>query len=244
MKKLLILDNRREQYGNLMWQIAIKNGWNTFRSVASDDLAEVTKVYNIARYYGNTLHGDYLINAPFKLHQIPRDYLEQVSKLGFAKRWIKAMKFGDLVQPIQEAVFVKPAYQKYFEARVYKPSELIEGAAQPPDDIYVQEPIEFFNEYRCFVNKGEILTMSSYRINKQFLCENTEIPQQLYEIVQEICTKTQINWGIVLDFGQTKQDIIDGTYTFIEANEAWASGLYECDPNKCFDCIINSQYDT
>ena len=43
--------------------------------------------------------------------------------------------------------------------------------------------------------------------------------------------------GVVLDFGLMD----NGMWSLIEFNEAWASGLYYCDPEKCFDVIVESQ---
>ena len=45
--------------------------------------------------------------------------------------------------------------------------------------------------------------------------------------------------GVVLDFG--KVDSVHEIWHLIEANEAWASGLYDVDPEKAFDVIIASQ---
>ncbi len=45
--------------------------------------------------------------------------------------------------------------------------------------------------------------------------------------------------GLVIDFWQLE----NGDWALIEFNEAWCSGLYWCDPNKCLDVIINSVID-
>lgn len=55
--------------------------------------------------------------------------------------------------------------------------------------------------------------------------------------VAEIYTKANPPRAIVADFGRHP----DGSWSLIEFNEPWCSGIYYCDADKCFDCIIKTQ---
>lgn len=242
MSKLLILHNRPDWYGNTIWKTGIEQGWKTFRAVASDDLKKVCEEYDLVRYYGNTLHTQYLKNIPFNFHLIPPDFIYRVYR-GFPEylgRWVKSMQLGCLVQPLEEDCFIKCAYQKWFEAKVYKKGErLLMDHAREEDWIYVQDIIDPVDEVRCFVKNGKVSTASYYKKNKELESEYLEdIPDEIIKIVKDICDYMNIPYGIVLDFAK----LSDGKWVFLEVNEAWASGLYDCDPVACLDVIANSQY--
>jgi hypothetical protein len=245
MRKLLILHNRPCEYSNLIWRVAIKDGWKTFRAITSDNLAEISKDYDYVRYYGNTLHGDNLINPPFQFHKIPHDIIEQVCKLNqdYTGRWVITRQFkhyGQIPLVFDECRFVKPVYQKYFEAKVYDRGEPVgNDSCNPKDWISLQGIIDPQYELRCFVLNGEILTASYYRKMKSFECQWIDkCPKDVISMVKNICCKLNIPYGIVLDFAL----LDNGKWVFLEANEAWASGLYDCDPNKCLQVIENSQF--
>ena len=242
MKNLLILNNRRDSYSNLIWSIAIKNKWNTFRMVISDDLWDVSNGYNCVRFYGDTLTGDNLIRPPFKFYTVDSDLLEKifVKFPEFTQRPIRSTLLGEL-GTLKEDLFVKPAGCKFFTAKVYQAGETVGNEHCKPDDkIYVQGIIKPINEIRCFVLNGKVLTASYYRKDGEFNPEFIEeVPKQVKDQVAKICKAFNIPWGIVLDFAQIEG--YDG-WIFLEANEAWASGLYDCDPNECFKVIIESQY--
>ena len=57
-------------------------------------------------------------------------------------------------------------------------------------------------------------------------------------MTKDICELANTQYGIVLDFVK----LPDGTWVFLEVNEAWASGLYDCDPNECLKVIVESQF--
>jgi hypothetical protein len=43
--------------------------------------------------------------------------------------------------------------------------------------------------------------------------------------------------GVVMDFGR----LASGEWALVEFNEAWASGIYYCDPDRALDVIVASQ---
>ena len=156
-------------------------------------------------------------------------------------RYVNSLQIKDFT-PINESCFIKPACQKYFEAKVYGKDDIVfNESCQPTDWIYVQGVLDPIDEVRCFILGGKILTASYYRKNKIFEPEyfaNEDIPDVLHKMTKDICELANTQYGIVLDFVK----LPDGTWVFLEVNEAWASGLYDCDPNECLKVIVESQF--
>jgi hypothetical protein len=246
---LLVLPPNHTAEDQGIWRAAIQRGWKTIRFNDKDD-PELLKGYDMVRYYGNVLHKSRIEKfLPIKFKEVSQTLLADLD-ISWTGRKIKRIPFGDLETPLKEDTFIKCVDIKWLEARVYrkdeKPSSQWQGM-QDKDLIYVQEPIVFVDEVRCFVKGRDVLTMSMYKKNKVFYTEN--IPVNLETAMSGMCCshsywltepefmKLNLPEGVVLDYGCTEY----GIWYFIEANEAWGSGLYDCDPNKAFDAIIASQ---
>lgn len=159
------------------------------------------------------------------------DWLAKVPEK-YVKRHIQFMTLGE-ARKITERKFIKPADTKVFDAKVYNDGG---GAidSQLPDDcpVLVSDPVTWDLEYRCFVDGNDCLTWSNYiyygAINEgkyHFICpENEILPIEFVSnVMKDIETKPS-----VIDIG-----IIPGKgWAVIETNEAWASGLYGCDPSQ------------
>lgn len=250
MKNLMLLHNRHTPDDCDIWRVAMKRGWNTVRTSAVEIyLKENIKGYNFIRYYGNTLHAEMIKeHLPFTFTPINPWYLANLAE--YTKRNISLVKFDDIKQPIQKECFIKPCGAKWFEAKVFHEGEFISGAPDASDDCYISDVVDYIDEVRCFVLDGEVLTSSLYRIDKQSYQE-VENPEDsnlddrirdtpLEQYAQEIFEKCKgLPRAIVMDFGRLK----NGTWNLIEFNEAWASGLYYCDPERCFEVIVESQID-
>jgi hypothetical protein len=183
----------------------------------------------------------------FKFSPIDYSILAKISNY-YTGRHVFYTAFKDIKQPVERDTFIKPARDKFFEARVYKTGETIEGAPQGDDAVYLSDVVRFVDEVRCFVLYGHIITSSLYRINGVSYQEVDKDPSEinfddqlkdtmLPTWAKEICNAYQLPKGVVIDFGR----FADGSWGVIEFNEAWASGLYYCDPEKCFDVIVASQ---
>lgn len=237
MKKLLLLHYNADCNTNDIWKAAIQSGWATER-VHDDNIPERSINFDYVRYYGNTLQAERCKDKfPFKFYPLNA----VLHKCDFIGREIRLAKFSELYMPFTEVVFVKPVYQKYFTAKIYNRGETIDAAQLPNDDIYIQRPVEIIDEIRCFCLDGEILTSSYYKKDKEYNPENTDSIVKnigLHHMVKGLNKQGFLPKAVVLDFGLTP----DRGWIFIEPNEAWASGLYGCDPRKCLEVIENSQY--
>ena len=241
MKPLLLLHLRADVNTNDIWRAAIQAGWSTERvdMTGRVTIPSGTKV----RYYGNTLHG-HIIEDKLPIRFLPLD-LRVLAETPLTKRHITLMTAGDLDQVRNDSpLFIKPAQNKWFPAKVYQPSESPKraqgGAGLPSDFIYCQEPVDMINEVRCFCLDGRILTASYYRIGHEYCpvgIDGVDRPKVLDEMVTELAPRYPR--GVVLDFAY----LASKEWCFIEPNEAWASGIYGCDPTRCLEVIEASQED-
>lgn len=242
---LILLHNRHTPDDSDIWRVAIRRGWRTVRT-NQHYIERDMEGYDHIRYYGNTLHAAQIEDKlPFKFSAIDYRILSELPE--YTKRKISYIRYEALGQPIKQDSFIKPARDKWFEAKIYKEGDLISGSPDKDDYIYVSEIVKYLDEVRCFVLDGEVLSSSLYRINTQ-VWDLTGLPPDeinfdnkidetpIRQYVKEICSKVKLPRGVVIDFGR----LANGEWNLIEFNEAWASGLYYCDPDKCFDVIINS----
>lgn len=238
MKPLLLLHFRADVNTNDIWRAAIQSGWSTDR-IHDHDAGERAKDRDVVRYYGNTLHASRIEDQlPFRF--LPLD-LTILTKTPFSKRRISLIRL-DAFTMVHEPTFIKPAQEKWFPARVYQPGEMPapDGGTLPSDLIYIQDPVTFINEVRCFVLDGKVQTASYYRVSKEYCpvgIDETGWTQEIDDMAAQLAPSYPR--GVVLDFGYTDR----GEWSFIEPNEAWASGIYGCDPVKCLDVIAASQVD-
>lgn len=253
MKRLLLLDNRHTPDTSDMWRTAMRLGWKTERThahrVVNDCLG-----YDQVRYYGNTLHASGLLMSPLPFEFIPLPVcLHRPELRPYLRRRVDMVRRNLLSAPMERDTFVKPAREKWFEARVYKAGESITpDGGNPDDECYVSELARFDHEVRCFTINGQVLTASYYRvdgvvwdvtglepeqINYDESVKDTPIPQMVAEIARVV---PDLPPGVVMDFWWDRET---DQWSLIEFNEAWASGLYYTDYAKALECIVASQRD-
>lgn len=138
---------------------------------------------------------------------------------------------------ILEAMFIKPAADKCFQAKVYQSGKQLPIAEVLSDDtpVLVSEPVKWEIEFRCFIQKRTLQAISSYWSNG---CSTEQADgswyatereyQQAAEFCTEVISNSQIKLpdAVVVDVGKIK----DRGWAVIEANSVYSSGLYGCDP--------------
>ena len=246
--KLLILHNRLTEYCLDIEKVAKSYGWDTWRGVASDNYIKVCEGYETVRYYGNYIHAEWLINdCSFKFDYRPITLLHYNTNENITGRKVHLCESDQIEHTFTADIFVKCAFQKKFDPRIFKNGESLpqfDGATS----LYLQEPIpDIDEEIRCFVDNCEVKTASYYVIshghwNKvQYKNIDGNIPQSIIDKTKEVCISLGINNGICLDFYKRKgQD----TWFLLEANIPAFCGIYDCDVEKAFNVIVNSQIDT
>ncbi|EPX54971.1 hypothetical protein D187_009710 [Cystobacter fuscus DSM 2262] len=128
--------------------------------------------------------------------------------------------------------FVKPADEKRFRAAVYASADALPGPGLLEEELPVvtAEPVDWRDEYRCFVLEGRVVATSPYA----WKGEREESSGAAFEVeaARTFAAEVLARAGgvfppaVVLDVGR-----IEGRgWAVVEANPAWSSGLYECDP--------------
>ena len=164
-----------------------------------------------------------------------------------------ALKTLDVTRTFPAPTFVKPGNDKSFPATVYADAEALFRVTSDLSDampVLVSEPVIWESEYRVFAKDGEPTAISPYFRNGklaldvgdgQWLAPPDELADALTFatlVLRE--AGHDLPAGVVLDVG-----IITGRgFAVVEANPAWASGLYGCEPIDALDVIAASVYPT
>ncbi len=161
----------------------------------------------------------------------------------YLRRNVEYMSLGE-ARLIRNKAFIKPADDKSFVAKVYN-----SGSELPDNDILpntipvlVSEVVNWSVEFRGFVLNRCVVTKSPYLQNGK-LCQASDGSwvalskerQQASEFFATILADQQVELppAVVVDIG-----IIEGSgWAIIEANPAWGSGIYGCDPCEILNVL-------
>jgi ATP-grasp domain, R2K clade family 2 len=136
------------------------------------------------------------------------------------------------------SVFVKPAADKSFPARVYASGAALPGEEAVPGDtpILLSEPVQWEVEWRLFVCAGKVVTRSPYfRNGKLDLVARPDELSALRSFTKALLPEIEslLPPVAVLDIGK----IAGKGWAVVEANPAWASGFYACDPKQALTAL-------
>ena len=176
-----------------------------------------------------------LIEPPFDwLTTLPTHYMSR-------RVW-----FGSLPEARHLGVptFIKPADDKCFTAQVYDRGADLPDLGHLPENtpILFSEPVEWEVEYRGFIRDRELLTLSPYFRNGRLAqAENGDWPAEPEETDEAVRfysaflrdETVALPPAIVVDVGR----ITGRVWAVVEANPAWSSGLYGCDPSQVLPVV-------
>lgn len=219
-----------------MWKAAIDAGWSVERlhtHHAPEYLLERQPAF-----YGEGLFVRMIAEQlGIALLECPFDWLSHLPDI-YLKRDVRFMTLGKARQEMQPA-FIKPAGDKSFDSKVYTSGEELPPPDVMPDttSVLVSEPVKWEIEYRCFILHRQVQSLSAYARFGQL----TRMDDDVWLVFQEeqdaafaFCkaflndNPVEMPPGLVLDIG-----IIAGRgWGVLEANPAWASGIYGCNPAK------------
>lgn len=187
-----------------------------------------------ARFLSDQLNIALLEPSPDWLTALPHDYL---------KRDVRCITL-DEARKLDHPAFLKPAGDKAFDARVYQSGQELSGTGDLPDSlsVLVAEPVSWGVEARCFVLEGKALTISPYLRDDELIDHsigsgwiNEDEHQAALAFAQEVVSFAPDNQppAFVVDVG-----LINGRgWAVLEANPAWASGIYGCDPESVLKVV-------
>lgn len=154
----------------------------------------------------------------------------------YRKRRVELATLGDARRVI-EPTFIKPVDDKCFPARVYA-----SGGELPPSSVLadsewvlLSEPVNWELEFRAFILDRQVVAMSPYLRGGQRVeqsdgswpatAEEIDAARAFHSTVLNDA-RLAIPPACVIDVG-----LITGRgWAIVEANSAWGSGLYACDP--------------
>ena len=199
--------------------------------------------------YGSQTFGEVIaqqMNWSLKANSF--DWLAKVP-CQYTKRQIYFMPMKD-ARKIAERKFIKPADDKCFEARVYEPGEFKPHESIPDDyPVLVSEIVQWDLEYRFFVGQYQGAMMPFTWSNYLFYGEinspkfHRMVPADLQNIEQFV---SDMLWSCNAHNVETVPSVIDvgvipdKDWAVIESNQAWASGLYGCDPLEAIKVMEQS----
>jgi hypothetical protein len=229
----LVISQRRSEDNQALWQAAVRRGWFVerlqgirVRQVSGEVVIYVEALF--AAQVAKTLGVKLLTPGENWLVELPHEY---------RKRQIRITTLGE-ARRLEQRAFVKPPNEKTFESRVYEtgtdlPSEFDDDMA-----VLIAGPVRWRDEYRCFALDSRVRTLSPYLRSGQlskssdYSATDTEL-REARQFTETVLRDPKVNVprAIALDVGT-----IDGR-GWAEANGAWGSGIYGCDPDAVLDVI-------
>ena len=162
----------------------------------------------------------------------------------YRQREIWLTTLGD-ARRLKEPRFVKPADDKCFQAKVYDSGVQLPANAVIPDvtPVLVSEPVDWHVEFRCFVLGRSIVTLSPYWRDGALAEDESgqwsdprgdEAREFAAAVVGDLAVA--LPPAVVVDVG-----LIAGRgWAVVEANAAWGSGIYGCDPAEVLTVVRRS----
>ena len=232
----LLMSSRHTVDDQALWRAAIQLGWSTVRArgITVPEIKDDEIVIYVEALYGPTIAK--LLGRD--LLEPPEDWLVSLPE-SITKRKLRFLTVSE-ARELATPLFIKPPNDKSFEAKIYD-----SGKSLPPDllddaNVIVSEPVSWESEFRCFCLDGKVLTVSPYLRSGELAVETDygmthlecDEAQQTAEEALEL-SKDSLPRAIVIDVGK----IADKGWAVVEANGAWGSGVYGCDPNIVLEVI-------
>ncbi|MFF2045182.1 ATP-grasp domain-containing protein [Kitasatospora sp. NPDC058170] len=158
---------------------------------------------------------------------------------------------------LRRPAFLKPPADKFFPARVYPDGSGLPGPDVLDDamPVLVSDVVRFRREYRLFVLDGAVRTAARYALDGELsVAPLDEDPYRegVLGFAAEVLAASagSLPSAVVVDVGL----LDDGTggpdgpggpgggpaWAVVEANAAWASGGYACDPAAVLDVVLRA----
>lgn len=236
----LLLPPKFSHESNLIRRAAEKRGWEVIRLQrwqAPEHLIGETVAIYAEPLFAAKIAEDLQTSFP----EPPDDWLVHLN-YDMVLRRIRFTTLAEARQ-LEAPHFVKPANFKTFKASVFEHGKDLpeEEAAAGTEPVLIAEIVHFLTEFRVFLVDGKAVAASVYWRNGATAEKDGEWPaseeelamarQMAEEAFEE--TKDILPRAVVIDVGE-----IEGKgWAVIEANPAWGSGLYGCDPDAVLDVL-------
>ena len=232
----LLMSSRHTEDDQSLWRAAIARKWSVARArgLRLPDMDDEEVVIYVEALYAPTIAE--MIGR--RLLDPPDDWLVKLP-MKFRHRKVTLTRLKD-ARRIEVPIFVKPPNDKSFAAQVYESGSKIQLDFDDDMHVLIAETVTWVTEYRCFCLNEKVVTLSpylrsgahakhtNYVATESELQEASKFAEGVLDVAQEFTPK-----AVVIDVGQ----IADKGWAVVEANAAWGSGIYGCDPNLVLDVI-------
>lgn len=166
------------------------------------------------------------------LLEAPEDWLARLPA-EFTGREIRLMSLRE-AYGLRGPAFVKSPNDKGIPALVYTDGSRLPGpdAVDPQTRVLVSDVVRFTCEHRMYLLDGAVHTASRYARDGRLSLGPASAEALAFAAGLPRATLPS---AIVVDVG-----LADGRWSVIEANAAWAAGMYSCDPQRALDVVLRA----
>jgi hypothetical protein len=232
----LVLSSRHTADDQALWRAAIARGWSVerVRGVEVPAIADP----EVALYLEALFAPVIAERLGVELVEPPEDWLVALPEEARLRR-VVLTTLGE-ARRLDGPIFVKPPNDKSFRARVYAGGSALPAEYDDAVTVLVAEPVQWRAEYRCFYANGAVRAASPYLLEGEHAsARDYQAPPGELEIatrfVERLLRDPRVAAppAIVIDVGI----IADRGWAVVEANGAWGSGIYGCDPDGVLDVV-------
>jgi hypothetical protein len=239
----LLLTGRFGRDDQLPWHAALRRGWQCerLRGAKVPEIGDDEIVIYAEAFYAPLIEqrlGVKLLNPPEDwLVHLPNSHVNRDIRLATLRE----------ARGLSQPKFVKPPNDKSFKARVYNRGDELPAEFDSEMNVILADPVQWENEYRCFLLDGKVCTASVYTRSgvlaelDDFRASDQEIASAV-EFAERVANDATVSVprATVLDVGT----IVGRGWSVVEANGAWGSGIYGCDPNGVLEVIRHAVVNT
>ncbi|GGV31593.1 hypothetical protein GCM10010495_55310 [Kitasatospora herbaricolor] len=167
---------------------------------------------------------------------------------GLTGRRIECLPLAD-ARRLRRPAFLKPPVDKLFPARIYPDGSGLPGPDALDDGtlVLVSDIVTFAREYRLFVLDGAVHAASRYAVDGALSVAPLDADpyrEQALAFAAEVLAGCagSLPSAVVVDIGLLAGPAAAPTpsWSVVEANPAWASGGYACDPDAVLDVVLRA----
>ncbi len=232
----LVVSSRHTEDNQALWRAATARGWDVVRA-RGIRVPEVND-HELIIYVESLFAPAVAKSLGRSLHEVPEDWLVRLP-LQWKSRHVALTVLSE-ARKLSSPRFIKPPNDKSFAAQVYESGTELPVEFDDDMSVLISEPVSWEGEYRCFCLDGKVLTVSPYyRSGGHAKRSNYEITEaerasviDFAEAVLAEASQYTPN-AVVIDVGElTGQGL-----AVVEANAAWGSGIYGCDPDAVLEVL-------
>ncbi|MFI5936572.1 ATP-grasp domain-containing protein [Actinoplanes sp. NPDC051494] len=167
--------------------------------------------------------------------EAPRGWLAELPRV-FVGRDVQLVTLGE-AQQLRRPAFVKSPNDKSVRAMVYTDGSRLPGsdAFDPGTEVLVSDIVDFGTEVRLFVLDGAVHASGQYASEGRLDLATAGADALAFAADLLDAQAHTLPSAIVIDIGT-----VDGRWAVIEANAAWASGIYLAPADDVLDVCLRA----